>query len=1077
MSFFLDRRRLLLAGGATIAAPRAFAQGRGQESFEIAASETATIDGRNWNKPIVGGTTVDAVHRAVLLRFPSAADEIADLLRSGRVLVNAALALRHAGYEIVPDGYTCRDGMGRRAWTENPPSWHIQAWALRHAWKADRETGPTFNASVNGKRYWARYGAGDARDRSDEPIEPQELSQYTPEARFDVTRLLSSAVLEREAGARLRWLEQSGFLLRKVETYDSRYRTLGDAYEWAMPTGGHGLRFSEPRLILTLRRTGSPFAVTLPLSLQREWEISQPDGSRPTAVLPPAAEIAQRTKGAMAVRGAGRSEEARRVVELMRIGRDRVSPWGRIESDKDYQAYLGNLKLLLALPPRYWQGWDIQEDLLLWHVFRDLLPAPAQDHLKAYWQAWLQPDLPTDAFVHPQSPNAIDYWKRNKDWRGRASFFRDGYNYAVSTQNFNHTAAMGALLGGAMIGSDQAMADGRHGLETLALRFWAFLDGSTQEMLDHYYLSITLSGQKMFADFAPTPLDRLIGRILVDRTMEMLITLYHSRLRRFVSSSGRARISGVLVEQDGIFGALHTVSKDGALIHLDQGADAKVQGLPVWGYDFPPGRVAIQTLQQPWAPSWMAGLIDDKPVPFEETATETTRGNFKPPLWRRSYLGRWHGLASADIRGGTVDVMAQWVRAPRKAVRMEDLGTLTLRYAANEPNLANTHEGNSAQAGLTLTFQSRNRAIVFAKPHGNRERFLSAFPKRADDMVSQLATVIGLWNFAESKDWEIFVGEQKITSFPHRSLARERILIRDGVTYLAILPIAPTDLGRDAEIEIGPGGSGKAPPTDAVIAPALTISMFNLRRPTPVPVGSLDFRTLAQRTYGGFALEMGDAEQHGSFDAFARHIKANTLGVAWREDQRLLDVSYKSGNDLMEASFSTEFSQPAETHYVIDPGQQEKAIPVRRLNGQWPYLPPGLERDTTWAQQGTTGRLEKNGAVLTTERGRKAYLIADPKSGGVVAYNPLPDPQAWTLTTKDGASFKANGKVGLLRLEYRPWSREVEIAHELKPDQKGDDLAKRLTISGFAQAPKVTVNGRRAELSGAGPEFQIALAP
>jgi hypothetical protein len=62
---------------------------------------------------------------------------------------------------------------------------------------------------------------------------------------------------------------------------------------------------------------------------------------------------------------------------------------------------------------------------------------------------------------------------------------------------------MGALLGGAMIDGAWRMADGRHGLETLPLRFWAFLDGSTQEMLDHYYLSITLSAQKMFADFAP----------------------------------------------------------------------------------------------------------------------------------------------------------------------------------------------------------------------------------------------------------------------------------------------------------------------------------------------------------------------------------------------------------------------------------------------------------------------------------------------------------------------------------------------------------------------------------------------
>ena len=291
MSFFLDRRRLILAAGAIVAAPRVLAQGRGQETFEIAASETATIDGRQWNTPIAGGMTVDAVHRSVLLRFPTAADEIADLLRSGRVLVQAELALRYGSYEIIPEGYTCREGLGRKVWTDNPPSWHVQAWALRHAWKSDGETGPTFNASVNGKRYWARFGASDARDRSSEAIEAQELSQYAPEARLDFTRLLSTAVLEREAGARLRWLEQSGFLLRKVETYDSRYRAPGDAYEWAMPIGGHGLRFAAPRVVVTTRRTGGSVALTLPLALQGDWQLSQADASRPTAVLPTPAEV------------------------------------------------------------------------------------------------------------------------------------------------------------------------------------------------------------------------------------------------------------------------------------------------------------------------------------------------------------------------------------------------------------------------------------------------------------------------------------------------------------------------------------------------------------------------------------------------------------------------------------------------------------------------------------------------------------------------------------------------------------------------------------------------------------------
>jgi hypothetical protein len=115
---------------------------------------------------------------------------------------------------------------------------------------------------------------------------------------------------------------------------------------------------------------------------------------------------------------------------------------------------------------------------------------------------------------------------------------------------------------------------------------------------------------------------------------------------RFVSSAGRARIAGLFLEQDGIYGALHTVSRDGAANYLDQPANAKQQGMAVWGDDFPPGRVAMQTLQSPWAPSWVTRLIDDKPMPFEETAAETTRGNFKPPLWRRVWLGRWHGSAT-----------------------------------------------------------------------------------------------------------------------------------------------------------------------------------------------------------------------------------------------------------------------------------------------------------------------------------------------------------------------------------------------------------------------------------------------
>lgn len=1047
--------------------------------IEIADIETATIDGRSWDKPFAGGRTVDAVHRSVLLRFPSLVDVVAEAVRQGNAVAGATLALAYDGYEIVPHDYTCRDGLGRKMWTDNPPAWHIQAWPLRKPWFADPVFGPTFNAHVNGRRFWTRYGAFDAtHDRHPDVLEAKELSIYAREASIDISRLLSTEMLAPDLGARLRSLEECGFLLRKVETYDARYRVAGDAYEWAVPTGGHGLKFGSARLIFTLKPTAATVSLILPLPLERDEMLKWDAASVPTAVVPSQDEVVERTAVVLKAGLEGRDTwQVDRIGELRRVGGDRVSPWADVAGARANEIYRTRLREVLAIPPRYWQGWGIQDDLLIFYAISDLLPAPVKDHLKDYWRAWLMPDKSTEELLHPQSRETARDWERTHDWRGRASFFRGGYNYAVSTQNFNHTAAMGALLGGALIDAPNAIADGRHGLEHLLLRFWTFLDGSTQEMLDQYYFSITLSAQKMFTDFAPAPIDRLMGRILVDRSMEMLTTLYHPKLHRLVSSSGRARLPGVLVEQDGIYGALHTVSRKGVANYLDKGPDATVQGMPVWGHDFPPGRVAIQSLASPWAPSWVAGLIDDKPVPFEETAADTIRGYLRPPLWRRAYLGRWYGLASADIRGGVFDLMGQWVRSAQPSAGLEDLGTLTVRYIVNKADLATTKGGASPQGGITLIYQSRNRAIVFAKPHSNLGRLREA---AGPDGISRLATVIGLWNFAASPDWEIFVDEQRIVAFPHRLPAGQAILIRDGVAYLGILPFPSTDLGRDAEVEIGFGGGGKAEPSGAMIAPALTISIYNLDRGAATNDEG-DWTRFRTQTYGGFVLEIGDVEEHGSFDGFARYLRANRLTANWNEQQKLLEVSYQSGSDLMEAAFGTDFIEPAESHFPIRPGQQKRAIPYRRLNGTWPYLPDGVERDTSWSQQGTTGRLEKNGAVLVTEPGRKSYLLADPLSGAVVGYNPLPDPQSWQLAAADGVVLRADGKVGLLRVEYRPWSKECIVDHAPKADQTGADMARTLTVSGLKQAPRVKVNGRpvaAVELSsfaGSAAGFQIPI--
>ena len=87
-----------------------------------------------------------------------------------------------------------------------------------------------------------------------------------------------------------------------------------------------------------------------------------------------------------------------------------------------------------------------------------------------------------------------------------------------------------------------------------------------------------------------------------------------------------------------------------------------------------------------------------------------------------------------------------------------------------------------------------------------------------------------------------------------------------------------------------------------MVAPALTISMFNLRRDQPIAPRSLDLRTVTTRTHGGLVLEMGDAQQHGGFEAFARHIDTASSRRSGTRGRSRLDVAYRSDDLLKQAS-------------------------------------------------------------------------------------------------------------------------------------------------------------------------------
>src|SRR5207253_208606 len=102
-------------------------------------------------------------------------------------------------------------------------------------------------------------------------------------------------------------------------------RVLGDPYEWTMPTGGHGLRFASPRIVLTARSVsrGGTVVAALPAAIDRA--VGASEGSGPTAILPSPAEIAELARKAITLEGKGlQGWEIERIHELQQVGGDRI---------------------------------------------------------------------------------------------------------------------------------------------------------------------------------------------------------------------------------------------------------------------------------------------------------------------------------------------------------------------------------------------------------------------------------------------------------------------------------------------------------------------------------------------------------------------------------------------------------------------------------------------------------------------------------------------------------------------------------------------------------------------------------
>lgn len=1005
----------------------------------------------DWTTEQPGAPVFDAIHRSLLLRFPAAAETIAAALAKGGEIARVDLVLPYVDIEFFPMHYRSPSGMSFMGdlWVRLPPRWHAVAWPLRQPWRADRETGPTYNASVNGRRYWSRFGAQQTeQDRYPVRFGPTEVSPDHIEGRMEITALLNDEAYGATLAARLRAFADQGLIVRKWETYDARYNHGG--YEYGGAPGHRGIRIGAPRLEVTFREGKTP-----PLVLAAAVDpVAAPAAGQPTAVNLNAAEIA-----AVIARYGVRQPSGMPDWQWQRV-RELIAHGGGHAFAATPQAYAAWLDELLGTPYRMFMGHHTPLMAEHYLLYGAAMPEPVREHLRRYFEGWLLPGKPYHELTHNQWGIWIapenSYYARTGDWRGNHSFYRDSYTRFMSTMNFNHLAATGALLGGAMIDDPYALDDGRHALEVILARLWSWYDGTTQESIDHYYLGLTLLAQKTFADLGPSKFDRMLGRSILMKTVEELAACYHPALRRFISPSGRTGIAYLLGVNEGPNAILHTLSRQGALHDV---ANPERLGMPAFGQDLPPGQVGLQTLRGPWAPLWMANLVDDKPLPFQMTATFKMWGAHREkPLWSRSYQGHHYGLASRDIHvdNETVPLMAQWRRNEQAADAVQEVGTLLMRYGMNRTEFydslfhgsdkANPNGSVGTQGGGLATLQWHNKAIALASPfhdlHGGR-----VLP---DEVVS-LQSSIALANYQTTPTWTLYIDDQPVTTLPARATAANRLYVEDGVTYVALIPIPATDLGRTEEIVVTDGGPPVAMQGGGSLAPTWIINNYNFYRPdAPWKRTEIDGKRVT-RAIGGFVIELGDREEYGSFAAFRQQLAEATLDVRWDDATGVAHVTYSSGGDTLEAGYRPEYEDGKA------PGDQ--CFTYRRVNGAWPYLAEGIERETDVSIMGVTGRLEKGGVVVTHQPGRMAYLLTEPRSGTVFVSNPLPDPQYMEVSLAGGERILADGRLGMLQLAYEPGANGgLDVRYAVKEGQSGPEMATALVLDGFDRVPRVTLN-------------------
>ncbi len=505
------------------------------------------------------------------------------------------------------------------------------------------------------------------------------------------------------------------------------------------------------------------------------------------------------------------------------------------------------------------------------------------------------------------------------------------------------------VLGGELLGDAHYIARGTRRLdEWLA---FTTASGAPHEFNSATYAAVDILRLAALVEHTRDPRIALKARVAEERLWLHTAAYYHPGLAQLAGPHSRAYFDG----WSGAGGLLKLI-----LWRL-LGDDALRRETPYAARTREEGHIDV-ALAIVHCPDYIESWLREKRYPFE--ARETPIASFGLDI--TTYMTESYALGTASRSYACGEPPEQWpgfnsLHLYARKPTHPGYGALYVRYIVNDKAPGTGREPDDLwEEGQHVAAQHRNRAIIAYAP------LQRIAPARSNKLSIRMLGV--------APEDEVWVDDRRIDAWPAHVEPEQRVVIAFGDGYAAIIPLAQTDMGSDAPIELN------------LVDGTLTLDIYNYRGPGKT---FWEYRSHGGPFFKGnvrnaFAIETADRAAFASIEAFRTHIAASTISDA-TNDNHHRTIEYASAGGSVALTYSL----------------WDMSLIERRNDGVT-YAPPASR----------VGAIDGSGPQFvqttdaTTQLGRATlhaatphWLIADDEARRYIAINPSNTATPLRLTT------------------------------------------------------------------------------